>query len=173
MKTTLSLLNDLQVATPCSADWEQMPGTDQVRHCQQCNLNVYNLSHMTEAAATALIVEKEGHLCVRFYRRADGTLLTRDCPVGLPVRAWRQARYVALTAFSLVAWLFTVGCEPDAKPTTSSKQVNDNDQAKSTESTKQSTESEKNKEAMCILGGLTPPTMGNNVNNTNPPPVNP
>jgi hypothetical protein len=31
----------------------------------------------------ALILEKEGKLCVRFFRRKDGTVLTDDCPVGL------------------------------------------------------------------------------------------
>jgi hypothetical protein len=42
-------------------------------------LNVYNLSEMSQESAEALIAETEGRLCVRFYQRADGTVLTRDC----------------------------------------------------------------------------------------------
>lgn len=73
-------LNDIRVARPCSADWEAMRGTDRVRHCADCELNVYNLSALGAEAALNLVQEKEGRRCVRFYRRADGTILTKDCP---------------------------------------------------------------------------------------------
>jgi hypothetical protein len=54
-----------------------------VRFCSKCNLNVYNLSGMNRREAEALITKTEGRLCIRFYRRADGSILTRNCPVGL------------------------------------------------------------------------------------------
>lgn len=75
-------LEAVKVATPCRADWDKMTGTNTVRFCQTCTKNVYNLSGMTREAAEALVNEKEGKLCVRFYQRADGTMLTQDCPVG-------------------------------------------------------------------------------------------
>ncbi|HET6647853.1 MAG TPA: hypothetical protein VFH01_11050, partial [Pyrinomonadaceae bacterium] len=78
-----SPLDRVRVASPCKADWAQMIGTDRVRFCGQCNLNVYNLSSMTKTEAESLIAGTEGRLCVRFYRRADGSILTQDCPVGL------------------------------------------------------------------------------------------
>lgn len=59
-----------------------MEGDDRVRFCPECELNVYNLSAMTEEQALALVQEREGRLCVRFYQREDGTVLTSDCPVG-------------------------------------------------------------------------------------------
>ena len=46
-------------------------------------MNVYNLSGMTRRQAEELLINSEGRLCVRFYRRRDGTILTKDCPVGL------------------------------------------------------------------------------------------
>jgi len=49
----------------------------------QCNKNVYNLSEMTRRQAEALLRETEGQLCARLYRRADGTVLTSNCPAGL------------------------------------------------------------------------------------------
>src|SRR6267142_5668090 len=70
------MLDRISIAAPCSADWDSMPGSDRVRHCGQCNKNVYNLSEMTRRQAEALIREKEGQLCARLYRRADGTILT-------------------------------------------------------------------------------------------------
>jgi hypothetical protein len=79
----LSVLNDLRIASPCPASWHAMRGDDRVRFCDSCSKSVYNLSDLTAAEATALIRESEGRLCVRLYRRADGTVLTADCPVGL------------------------------------------------------------------------------------------
>lgn len=58
-----------------------MSGDDRVRFCSDCKLNVYNLAGMTRREATELITLQEGRLCVRFFRRKDGTLVTRDCPV--------------------------------------------------------------------------------------------
>ncbi len=59
-----------------------MDGDHRVRFCRECNRNVYNLSVMTESEALGVIAEREGRLCVRFYERRDGTVLTSDCPVG-------------------------------------------------------------------------------------------
>ncbi len=74
-------LNNIRIASPCPADWKKMVGDERVRHCNECNLNVYNLSAMTERQVQALIAEGRGtRLCTRFYRRADGTVLTQDCP---------------------------------------------------------------------------------------------
>jgi hypothetical protein len=82
-----SPLNDLKIASPCSQDWDAMIGVGRKRYCTECKLNVYNLSGMTRREAEALLMNSEGRLCVRFYRRADGTVLTQDCPVG-----WRAVR---------------------------------------------------------------------------------
>jgi hypothetical protein len=106
---SLDLLRSLDVASPCSADWESMTGDDCVRHCASCDLNVYNLSAMTADEAAELVSSKEGRLCARFYRRADGTVLTQDCPVGLRLlraKARRTAHRIgAATAFLLCAGL--------------------------------------------------------------------
>src|SRR5262249_45346376 len=76
-------LGEIKVAAPCEAEWKWMHGNDRVRFCGQCNLNVFNLSAMTVEEAEDLVRRADGRLCVRFYRRADGTILTRNCPVGL------------------------------------------------------------------------------------------
>jgi hypothetical protein len=76
-------LDHVQVAAPCKADWNQMIGSERVRFCGQCNLNVFNLSGMSRFEAESLIAGTEGRLCVRFYRRFDGSMITQDCPVGL------------------------------------------------------------------------------------------
>lgn len=97
----LDLLNQVRIASPCPASWTRMRGDDQVRFCEQCQRNVYNLSAMTRPEAERLILEKEGRLCARYYQRADGTLLTQDCPVGL-----RRARLHLVKLLSAVAACF-------------------------------------------------------------------
>ena len=76
-------LSRVRVASPCPADWDRMIGDERVRFCGQCELKVYNLSAMTKTQAEDLVCGTEGRLCVRFYRRRDGSILTQDCPVGL------------------------------------------------------------------------------------------
>ncbi len=89
----LTILDEIQIASPCNADWNGMTGDDRTRFCGSCSKHVYNIASMTAEAATALIVENEGRLCVRLYKRADGTVLTADCPVGLgKISAGRRIR---------------------------------------------------------------------------------
>lgn len=76
-------LEKIKLAAPCQAEWKWMYGNDRVRFCGQCSQNVYNLSAMSREHAEDLIRRTEGRLCVRFYRRKDGTILTRNCSVGL------------------------------------------------------------------------------------------
>jgi hypothetical protein len=73
----------LRIATPCPISWEQMTGNSQVRFCDHCQLNVYNISELSRIEAKSLIASTEGKLCARLFRRADGSVLTKDCPVGL------------------------------------------------------------------------------------------
>jgi hypothetical protein len=105
-------LNSVRVAAPCKADWEQMMGNERVRFCGECSLNVYNLSGMTRADAETLIARTEGRLCIRFYRRFDGSIITKDCPVGL--RAIRRrmssvAKAIGSTVMGLLAGLGVYG----------------------------------------------------------------
>src|SRR5437868_1150792 len=80
-------LSTVKVASPCTASWDEMSGDDTTRFCGQCAQYVYNLSEMTKEDAEALIMEHEGKMCVRFYQRSDGTMMSKDCPVG-----WRAVK---------------------------------------------------------------------------------
>jgi hypothetical protein len=97
-------LDNLRVATPCHASWEAMKGDERARFCGECRKHVYNLSAMSRAEATSLLAERGETLCVRFYQRADGTVLTGDCPVG--VRLIRRRMRLALA--SVCAALFSL-----------------------------------------------------------------
>lgn len=98
-------LDLVQIASPCPADWDAMQGDDRSLFCGQCQRHVYNLSAMTRPEAEKLVFEREGRLCVRFYRRRDGTVLTADCPVGLRGVRRRIARSLAAACGLLMAIL--------------------------------------------------------------------
>lgn len=72
-------LNIIQIPTPCTQDWDTMRGDDRVRFCGVCKKSVYHLSAMSRSDAENLVASHEGRMCVRFYRRADGTVVTSDC----------------------------------------------------------------------------------------------
>ena len=104
------VLENIRIAMPCSADWDDMSGDDRVRFCGKCEKNVYNLSAMTRDEGEALVREKEGRMCVRLYQRADGTVITNDCPVGvrrarLRARIWASVSGAAASV-ALVLGLF-------------------------------------------------------------------
>jgi hypothetical protein len=82
-----------------------MDGDDRKRYCGDCKLNVYNLSGMTKYDAEHLLRMSEGRLCVRYFQRPDGTVLTQDCPVGW-AKVKQRVTVFAAAAFSLMMSLF-------------------------------------------------------------------
>lgn len=86
-------LDNIRVAAPCNARWEDMAGDKQARFCGQCRKNVFNLSAMTRTQIETLIREKEGKFCGRFYQRPDGRMITADCPTGRRRRRDRLVRW--------------------------------------------------------------------------------
>jgi hypothetical protein len=103
MRTEFPGLDRIEIASPCEASWDEMAGDDRTRFCRHCSLNVYNLSDMTRREAEAFVQGCEGRACIRFYRRADGTLLTRDCPLGLRAIKLRMFRSAAALAGMMAA----------------------------------------------------------------------
>ncbi len=107
-KRRLMMLEDVRVASPCPAKWDEMLGNERVRFCTDCEKNVHNLSAMSQAEAEDLMTAKEGDLCVRFFQRADGTIMTSDCPVGAK-RKLRKRAALSLAAAGAMAALAAIG----------------------------------------------------------------
>ncbi|MFT3712877.1 MAG: hypothetical protein QM817_34930 [Archangium sp.] len=93
----------ISIAAPCNEKWEAMTpvaGNDRQRHCASCKLNVFNTKNLSEAELEALLTKTEGRVCGRIWQRADGTVITKDCPRGLALLRKR-----ALAAFTMAATL--------------------------------------------------------------------
>lgn len=103
---------ELHIASPCPVSWQDMAGDERTRFCSHCRQHVFDLSGFTREEAEALIREKQGQLCVRYFLREDGTIMTADCPAGAGGKS-RPRRHRGLVAlalflalvFSLFGWL--------------------------------------------------------------------
>jgi hypothetical protein len=82
-----------------------MLGDERKRFCGECKLNVYNLSGMTQYDAENLLRNSEGRLCVRYFERPDGTVLTQNCPVGW-AKVKQRTIAVSAAAFALALSFF-------------------------------------------------------------------
>ena len=102
-KQKTDFLNSVSIASPCEANWNEMEGNEQIRFCQSCKKNVYNISSMsTDDAVNFLLEKNKERPCLKLYQRADGTLITDNCPVGL-----RKARTHLCKATATI--LFAIG----------------------------------------------------------------
>lgn len=117
-KRGLPLLGQVRVASPCKADWNEMLGDERVRFCLSCEKDVYNLSSMAKDDAEALLRERLGDdLCIRFYQRADGTILTADCPVGVKKKRTKKLALAVAGAGAMAAAAATMFMRDTCTPT--------------------------------------------------------
>ncbi len=93
-------LDQIQTNNPCTADWNDMIGNDEVRFCRHCDLSVYNLSAMTRQEALRLVIASNGKLCARYIRRPNGSVRTADAVVQQLHSIKRRASRIAAGAFS-------------------------------------------------------------------------
>jgi carboxypeptidase family protein len=115
-------LDHLRIASPCPVGWAQMSGDDRVRFCEQCSLRVYNLSELTRSEAEALIANTEGRICARLFRRSDGTIITKDCPVGLRAIRRRVAKVAGAAFAAIMSICVSVAGQKPAKEKSSCQQ---------------------------------------------------
>lgn len=97
-------LDHIQIAKPCDASWDDMVGDERARRCGACKLDVLNISALTREEAVELIQAHTGErTCVRLFRRHDGTVITKDCPLGAQVvRSTGRLATVGLLALPIL-----------------------------------------------------------------------
>lgn len=163
-RRALPMLDQVKVASPCKADWNEMVGDERVRFCLSCEKNVYNLSSMPKEDAEALLRERMGNeLCVRFYQRADGTILTQDCPEGAKKKRRKKLALAVAGAGAMAAAALTMFTKTQCRTNTGTMGAVAAFQGEAT---------------MGDVGPITPqplapPVMGSFAPPSPPPPVDP
>ena len=105
---------DLRISSPCPMSWERMPGSDKVRYCSRCKLNVYNLVVMGRDEVAALVRNTGGRLCGRLYMRGDRTATLQDCPQGSARRKLRRVlTLVGVLVLGSLGWLLRIAGDQD------------------------------------------------------------
>jgi hypothetical protein len=102
----------VELATPCDRTWDSLTGDDRKRYCGDCRLHVHNLSAMTSGEIRELVSTSEGRVCGRFFQRADGTMITKDCAPEREKlqRRGRRLRIAAATLFGLAGTMGLSAC---------------------------------------------------------------
>ncbi|HEY9713163.1 MAG TPA: hypothetical protein V6C72_06815, partial [Chroococcales cyanobacterium] len=102
----------VSVANPCAKRWDEMEGTDCKRFCNVCQMNVHNLSAMSEFQARQLVANRDQRLCVFMYKSADGTVVVDSCPaIFRPARKSFQ-RLAALSLLLVLTIAIALGYDP-------------------------------------------------------------
>ena len=52
-------LDNVRVASPCPANWNEMIGDERKKYCSECKLNVYNLLRRTRIFLSQMMYQKE------------------------------------------------------------------------------------------------------------------
>ncbi|MBS1788730.1 MAG: carboxypeptidase regulatory-like domain-containing protein [Acidobacteria bacterium] len=112
MSARKSKLDQLNVAKPCSASWEEMTGNRQKRFCSECSKHVFDFSRMTRQQIEAVTAVHQGNLCARITRREDGSMVTVE--PSLPISPNRRLHSPMLNA--AVATILSLSVPAAAQP---------------------------------------------------------
>jgi TonB family protein len=115
--TAANLSQSVIIDTPCTVDWNDMTGSESVRFCHSCKLNVYNISQFSDSEAQEIFAQNlnGNRMCTRIYRRPDGTVMTDNCPRALRrLRDLRNRTVSAIAKVAALATLFIGACLPCA-----------------------------------------------------------
>ena len=86
----------LKIPSPCHKRWEELRGTGQERHCEQCQHSVFDLTNLSHQEIQSLIQSRGGKLC--------GMVRGNQLGVGEAVRT-------AAVSASTAVGLALAGCE--------------------------------------------------------------
>lgn len=89
------LLRSLRIVRSCPASWSSMTGDHRVRHCSQCDREVYDLTAMMPEEVEAFLRGRRDTPCVQMHARPDGYYQDGPC---LPGQRRTLRRALALAA---------------------------------------------------------------------------
>jgi hypothetical protein len=104
-----------KLAFMCPVPWTKMAGDEKERFCSRCSKTVVNLSTMTEPERQTLLAKSRPEdLCVAYYRRLKGGVVSAENPLG--ASEYRGLKQFGVAALSSAALSIVAGCATSSAP---------------------------------------------------------
>src|SRR5215510_11923925 len=103
MTTRKTLLDRAEIVSPCTADWNSMKGTAEVRFCSECRKYVYNISEMTRREAEALLSTRGNQMCARLIRDIEGQTITVESLPPIRLMSWKPGPVANAVVSALIS----------------------------------------------------------------------
>jgi hypothetical protein len=68
-----------KVSYSCPVQWEMLDGNDSVRHCKECNSNVFNLLGLDDEEIRQFVELHDGKVCGLVKTKRDGLVINGKC----------------------------------------------------------------------------------------------
>ena len=99
-------IDAISIATPCPMKWSKMNRSDieATRFCDRCHKHVHDVSRMQDSDVVSLLDRSrtDADVCVRLFRRPDGTIVTASCPPPPPAPPKRRRQFTLAMMMGLV-----------------------------------------------------------------------
>lgn len=70
-------LENFEVPKPCSMNWDEMKGNEEIRHCDNCQHQIYNLSEMPKRRALKVLNQPNEKVCVSYLQDENNQVITQ------------------------------------------------------------------------------------------------
>ena len=71
-------LENFEVPQPCSMNWDEMTGNEEIRHCDRCQHQIYNLSEMPKRRALKVLNQPNEKVCVTYLQDEQNQVITQN-----------------------------------------------------------------------------------------------
>ncbi len=70
-------LENFEVPKPCSMNWDEMTGNEEIRHCEKCQHPIYNISEMPKRRALKVLNQPDEKVCVSYLQDEQSQVITQ------------------------------------------------------------------------------------------------
>lgn len=70
-------LENFEVPKPCSMNWDEMTGNEEIRHCGKCQHQIYNISEMPKRRALKVLNQPNERVCISYLQDEQNQVITQ------------------------------------------------------------------------------------------------
>jgi hypothetical protein len=107
-------VQDFKAASPCPFKWEGHDPKQPFKHCEGCQIPVYDFHNVELPEVEQIIFKRENRKEAPLFKREDGKFMTQDCPVACKKRKEKVMLVGAIVAAVIViaAWMILAPSPP-------------------------------------------------------------